>query len=136
MKLSQFKYKLPQELIALYPSANRDESRLMVVDREKGKIEHKVFHELIEYFKEDDLLVFNNLEVKVREDAPAEGSDQVTFTLGVTDIIFNPVYAVYDRVLLRPDGPVVSPAYWRQQEGDTTGEYWDFGKTAEADPYE
>jgi len=63
MKLSQFKYKLPQELIALYPSANRDESRLMVVDREKGKIEHKVFHELIEYFKEDDLLVFNNTKV-------------------------------------------------------------------------
>jgi len=83
-----------------------------------------------------DLLVFNNLEVKVREDAPAEGSDQVTYTLGVTDIIFNPVYAVYDRVLLRPDGPVVSPAYWRQQEGDTTGEYWAFGKPEEADPYE
>jgi len=63
MKLSQFKYKLPQELIALYPSANRDESRLMVVDREKGKIEHKVFKEIINYFKEDDLLVFNNTKV-------------------------------------------------------------------------
>lgn len=63
MKLSQFKYKLPQELIALYPSPNRDESRLMVVNREKGNIEHKVFKDLIDYFKEDDLLVFNNTKV-------------------------------------------------------------------------
>ncbi len=63
MKLSQFKYKLPQELIALYPSQNRDESRLMVVNRESGKIEHKVFKDIIEYFSEDDLLVFNNTKV-------------------------------------------------------------------------
>ena len=55
MKLSQFKYKLPQELIALYPSQNRDESRLMVVDRKSGKIEHKVFKDIIEYFSENDL---------------------------------------------------------------------------------
>lgn len=63
MKLSQFKYRLPQELIALYPAKNRDESRLMVVDRETGKIKHKVFKEIIEYFREDDLLVFNNTKV-------------------------------------------------------------------------
>ncbi len=63
MKLSQFKYKLPQELIALYPSPNRDESRLMVVNRATGKIEHKVFKDIIEYFKEEDLLVFNNTKV-------------------------------------------------------------------------
>lgn len=63
MKLSQFKYKLPQELIALYPSPNRDESRLMVVDRQSGKIDHKVFKDIIEYFSEKDLLVFNNTKV-------------------------------------------------------------------------
>ena len=63
MKLSQFKYRLPQELIALYPSKNRDESRLMVVDRKTGKIEHRVFKEVIEHFREDDLLVFNNTKV-------------------------------------------------------------------------
>ncbi len=63
MKLSQFKYRLPQELIALYPSKNRDESRLMVVDRKTGKIEHRVFKEIIEYFRENDLLVFNNTKV-------------------------------------------------------------------------
>ena len=63
MKLSQFKYKLPQELIALYPSENRDEARLMVVDRNSGKVEHKIFKDIINYFSEDDLLVFNNTKV-------------------------------------------------------------------------
>lgn len=83
-----------------------------------------------------ELLTLNGLEVKSKEDAPSEGSVAVTYTLGVTDIIFNPVYAVYEKTLLRADGIVVTPAYWRQQEGDTTGDYWDFGKTTEADPYE
>lgn len=63
MKLSQFKYKLPQELIALYPSSNRDESRLLVVDRETGKIEHRVFKDIITYLSDKDLLVFNNTKV-------------------------------------------------------------------------
>jgi S-adenosylmethionine:tRNA ribosyltransferase-isomerase len=63
MKLSQFKYTLPQELIALYPSKNRDESRLMVVHRDTGEIEHKVFKDIVEYFRERDVLVFNNTKV-------------------------------------------------------------------------
>ncbi len=63
MKLSQFKYTLPQELIALYPSKNRDESRLMVVHRDTGEVEHKVFKDIVSYFKEDDVLVFNNTKV-------------------------------------------------------------------------
>src|SRR5574344_197556 len=63
MKLSQFKYTLPQELIALYPSKNRDESRLMVVHQDTGKIEHKTFKDIIEYFGEDDVLVFNDTKV-------------------------------------------------------------------------
>ena len=63
MKLSQFRYTLPQELIALYPSANRDESRLMVVNRKTGQMEHKIFKEITEYFKEHDVLVFNNTKV-------------------------------------------------------------------------
>lgn len=63
MKLSQFKYTLPQELIALYPSKNRDESRLMVVHRDTGEIEHKVFKDLVGYFREQDVLVFNNTKV-------------------------------------------------------------------------
>lgn len=63
MKLSQFKYTLPQELIALYPSKNRDESRLMVVHRDSGEIEHKVFKDIVDYFSERDVLVFNNTKV-------------------------------------------------------------------------
>ena len=50
MKLSQFRYDLPEELIAKYPAKNRDESRLMVLHRDTGKIEHKVFKDIILFF--------------------------------------------------------------------------------------
>jgi S-adenosylmethionine:tRNA ribosyltransferase-isomerase len=63
MKLSKFKYKLPEELIALHPSPNRDESRLMIVHKDTGKIEHKVFKDIIKYFNDKDVLVFNNTKV-------------------------------------------------------------------------
>ncbi len=63
MKLSQFRYNLPQELIALYPTENRDESRLLVVNRKSGTFEHKIFKEIPEYFHEHDVLVFNNTKV-------------------------------------------------------------------------
>ncbi|MBN2743194.1 S-adenosylmethionine:tRNA ribosyltransferase-isomerase [Breznakibacter xylanolyticus] len=63
MKLSKFKYKLPEELIALHPVDNRDESRMMVVDREKKTIEHKIFKDLIDYFDDQDVMVFNNTKV-------------------------------------------------------------------------
>lgn len=63
MKLSKFRYKLPPELIAQYPSANRDECRLMVLDRKTGEIEHKVFKDIIEYFDEKDVFVFNDTQV-------------------------------------------------------------------------
>ncbi len=63
MKLSQYKFILPVELIAKYPSENRDESRLMIVDRETGDVEHKVFKEIINYFDDKDVLVFNNTKV-------------------------------------------------------------------------
>lgn len=63
MKLSQFKYNLPEELIAKYPSENRDESRLMILNRATRTIEHRIFKEIIDYFKEDDVMVFNNTKV-------------------------------------------------------------------------
>ena len=50
MKLSEFNFDLPEELIAKYPSENRDESRLMVVHKDTGKIEHKLFKDIIDYF--------------------------------------------------------------------------------------
>ncbi|MFP4525572.1 MAG: tRNA preQ1(34) S-adenosylmethionine ribosyltransferase-isomerase QueA [Bacteroidales bacterium] len=63
MKLSQFKYKLPEELIALYPAKNRDESRLMVLNKRTGEIEHRTFKDIVDYFNEHDVLVFNNTKV-------------------------------------------------------------------------
>lgn len=62
-KLSQFNFDLPSELIAKYPEENRDESRLMVVNREKGTIEHRIFKDIIEYFDEKDVFIFNNTKV-------------------------------------------------------------------------
>ena len=62
-KLSQFDFELPKELISQYPSKERDESRLMVVNRATGKIEHKVFKDLIDYFDEGDSFIFNNTKV-------------------------------------------------------------------------
>ena len=63
MKLSQFKFNLPKELIAEFPSKNRDESKLMVVHRDTGEIEHRTFKDVLDYFDEDDLFVFNDTKV-------------------------------------------------------------------------
>lgn len=63
MKLSQFKYFLPEELIAQFPAEERDESRLMVLNRKKQTIEHKVFKDIIDYFEEEDLFIMNNTKV-------------------------------------------------------------------------
>ena len=63
MKLSHFNYKLPKELIAERPTIHRDESRLMVVHRKDGTIEHKKFTDLINYFDDGDCLVLNNTKV-------------------------------------------------------------------------
>ncbi len=62
-KLSSFDFKLPEKLIAKYPSNERDESKLMVIHRESGKIEHKKFKGIIDYFDEDDVMIYNNTKV-------------------------------------------------------------------------
>src|ERR671912_473163 len=63
MKLSEFKFELPNNLIALRPAENRDESRLMVIHRDSGKIEHKVFKDVVNYFAEGDVMVGNDTMV-------------------------------------------------------------------------
>ena len=63
MRLSNFKFTLPEEKIAQYPASYRDESRLMVLNRKDGKIEHKTFKEVLDYFKSGDLFVFNDTKV-------------------------------------------------------------------------
>ena len=90
MKLSKFRYKLPPELIAQHPSANRDECRLMVVDRKTGTIEHKVFKDVIDYFDEKDVFVFNDTKVfparlygnKEKTGAEIEGIESGSADLG------------------------------------------------------
>lgn len=63
MKLSQFKFDLPEELIAQHPAAERDQARMMVIHRSTGKIEHKVFSDILEYFDEGDVMIINNTKV-------------------------------------------------------------------------
>ena len=63
MKLSEFSFNLPKELIAEFPNAHRDEARLMVVNRKTGKIEHKVFKDILTYFGPQDVLILNDTKV-------------------------------------------------------------------------
>lgn len=63
MKLSQYNYSFSPDMLAKYPAESRDESRLMVLNRRTGKIEHKVFKEMIDYFRQGDVLVFNDTKV-------------------------------------------------------------------------
>jgi len=63
MKLSEFDFELPEELVANYPSENRDESRLMVIHRATGQIEHKLFKDVLDYFSEGDVMIMNNTRV-------------------------------------------------------------------------
>ncbi|MCG8330149.1 MAG: tRNA preQ1(34) S-adenosylmethionine ribosyltransferase-isomerase QueA [Chitinophagales bacterium] len=62
-KLSQFNFELPDKLIAKYPKDNRHDARLMVIHKDTGKIEHKVFKDVLDYFDEDDVMIFNNTKV-------------------------------------------------------------------------
>ncbi len=63
MKLSDFNFELPESLQAHYPNENRDESRLLVLNRKNGDIQHLTFKDLINFFDEDDVLVLNNTKV-------------------------------------------------------------------------
>src|ERR1700741_426293 len=63
MKLSMFKFNLPKDLLAEHPAKNRDESRLMVLDRATGKIHHKKFKDIINYFDDGDVMIMNDTKV-------------------------------------------------------------------------
>jgi len=63
MKLSQFKFDLPLNLIAQHPTKTREESRLMVVHRNTGKIEHKVFKDILDFYDDKDVMIVNNTKV-------------------------------------------------------------------------
>lgn len=63
MKLSMFKFNLPKDLLAEYPVKERDQSRLMIVHRDSGKIEHKIFKDILNYFDEGDVIILNDTKV-------------------------------------------------------------------------
>lgn len=63
MKLTQFKFSFNEKLLASYPAANREDSRLMVVHRKTGKIEHMQFRDILDFFNDGDVLVLNNTKV-------------------------------------------------------------------------
>src|ERR1044072_2839229 len=63
MKLSMFKFNLPKELLAEHPAKNREDARMMVLDRASGKITHKKFRDIINYFDDGDVLMLNDTKV-------------------------------------------------------------------------
>ena len=63
MKLSEFDTGMPRELIASHPTDHRDESRLMVLHRKTGEIEHRIFKEILDYVEAGDTFVFNDTQV-------------------------------------------------------------------------
>ena len=63
LKLSHFDFKLPPELLAVEPLVNRDESKMMVIHKDSGKIEHRKFTDILDYFEEDDVMILNNTKV-------------------------------------------------------------------------
>ena len=65
MELKEFDYNLPEELIAQVPIKNRDESRLLVLDRKKQKMEDKIFRDIIDYLEPGDCIVRNNTKLNV-----------------------------------------------------------------------
>lgn len=98
MKVSDFNYNLPQELIAQVPIKNRDESRLMVLDKKNKTIEHKIFKDIINYLKPGDCLVRNNTKV-----IPARlyGIKEET-GINVEFLLLNRIEGDYWEVMVRP----------------------------------
>ena len=80
MKLSQFKFKLPEDKIALHPMKYRDESRLMVLHRNTGKIEHKMFKDVLDYFDDKDVFIFNDTKASLRKESLFLGIDNYLFS--------------------------------------------------------
>ena len=89
-------------------------------------VESGLSHKRAEFLK--DLLEFNKFEVKIQEEVSDPPADQKTYTLGVTDIVFNPVIAVYEKSLLTKENRKVTPAYWNQTGIEQNIPYWLVGR--------
>ncbi len=71
-----------------------------------------------------DLLEFNNLEVKEMQDPSQAPGEEPKYTIGVTDLIFNPVFAIYERLMKTREGAAVTPGYWKQECIECDPRYW------------
>ena len=88
VKTDDFDYYLPEELIAQTPLEKRDDSKLMVVDRETGEIKHEVFHNIIDYLNKDDILVLNDTKVlPARIIGEKKDTKAVALTSGIAAIV-------------------------------------------------
>jgi hypothetical protein len=72
----------------------------------------------------NDILSYNNLEVKEVKEVSDNQGEEPRYTLGVTDIIFNPVFAVYEQQLKTREGNIITPGYWKQETTDFDQRYW------------
>ena len=77
-----------------------------------------------------DLLSFNNLEVKDMPEESGNPGEETKYTIGVTDLIFNPVFAVYERQLKTREGTFITPGYWKQECIECDPRYWMRRKSA------
>jgi hypothetical protein len=89
-------------------------------------VESKITDERVKFLK--GILENNGYEVKIQQDAAEAEDAAVTFTIGVTDLVFNPVIAVYQKRLKLKDGKRVTPAYWNQWNEPQTVPYWLVGR--------
>ena len=85
-------------------------------------VESGISFERLTFLKE--LLECNKFEVKVKEEPPELPGDPMKYSIGVTDLVFNPVFAVYDRSLRTKDGQFVSPGIWNQETTVYKRMYW------------
>lgn len=97
MKVSEFNYNLPEELIAQTPIKNRDESRLMILERQKETIEHKIFRDILDYLQPGDCLVRNNTKV-----IPARLYGKKETGANVEFLLLNRIEEDFWEVMVRP----------------------------------
>ena len=97
MKLSEFDYELPEELIAQFPAQKRDYSKLLVLDKSSGERQHKHFYDIVDFFDENDVLVLNNTRV-----IPARLFAKKTTGANIEIFLLKEVKAQHWEVLLRP----------------------------------
>jgi len=96
-----------------------DEVRCTIVEKNASK-------ERVSFLKE--LLEFNGYEVKYQEEKRKDENDPITYIIGVTDMVLNPVIAVYQRILRTPEGKKITADYWNQKTKKTDPNYWSWSK--------